>query len=232
MATSTNPSAGRLWAVVCLLVGLSLTGLPGAQASRPATVHFEKWPSGNFGYVLVGERHIKKFTLRNDTDRRTGVLRVAVTGSDSLRAPAWRNHCQGVDLRPGATCRVTIRYTPEKHYDAALTRFVSDAHGRVTVTSERRPRWSTTKRLSGVGDTPATRVARPTCEAIGGSLGLGQILDLWRCDDWGYGDQATFDFRRGLLEALCNLTGGITLWTPPDGITGTSAVSVCTNEGG
>ena len=231
MAT-TRPTTRRLrLAVTTLLVGLSLTGLNPAAASSPSPLRLQPWPSGDFGYVLIGQSVVQKFTVRNAGHRRTGPLRVTLTGSDSLRAPARKDHCTGRSLRPGFTCKVAVRYVPEMHYDPALNRFVSDATGRLTVASERREGWSATKRLSGVGDTQATQLARPVCTNAGGTLQLSLIQDLWRCS-WVYTDGSDYEGHRGVLEAVCHLAGGLTLVTQPYSETEKTTDSLCTSAGG
>src|SRR5690349_18355113 len=87
-------------AVATLVAGLSFTGLSTAHASGAPRLRLQPWPSGDFGYVLVGQTVVQKFTVRNAGHRRTGPLRVALTGSDTLQAPAAKDHCRGRSLRP------------------------------------------------------------------------------------------------------------------------------------
>jgi hypothetical protein len=227
----TTPRTRR-WrcAVTTLLVGLSLTGLNPAEASSPSPLRLQPWPSGDFGYVLLGQSVVQKFTVRNAGNRPTGPLEVTVRGSDTLRAPARRDHCRGQSLRPGFTCKITVVYTPERHYDATLSRFVSEAHGRLVVSSTRRSGWVAAKRLSGEGDTEATRLARPFCTSFAGTLTFGQIQDAWLCT-WSYADESEYDGRRGVLQTVCNLGGAITLSTPPYSDTETTTTSLCTSAG-
>ena len=230
MAT-TRPTSRWLVPAAVLLTGLALTVVSPARAAMASPLHMQKYPSGDFGYVLIGEKVVQKYTVRNTSQRRTGPLATTLTGTDSLRAPAAKDHCDGRNLLPGATCRVTVRYTPELHYDATLNRFVSDAKGRLTVAGERRG-WSATKRLAGVGDTQGTRLARPVCESFGGTLGFGLIQDHWWCQGWTYADQADYDGRASTLQTTCWLSGALSMSTTPYSDVEKIASSLCTSAGG
>jgi|1186.fasta_scaffold540081_1 hypothetical protein len=213
------------------LVATALMAVSPAQAATPP-LHFAKWPSGDFGEVMIGETTVQKFFVTNTGHRATGALKVDKTGSHNFTVPRRGNHCDSRNLLPDERCRISVRYTPDLRYDQADNQYFTHASGQLTVTGHRKPPWSASKRLTGVGDTPAMRVARPVCEStLGGSLERGAPLSAWRCD-WPYADQDAYDYGVGVLLTICNVSGDLSAPTSPYSGPGHTAVTECTSQGG
>lgn len=228
---STRKICATLGLAVLSLVAVASMALPSAQASTPP-LHFATWPSGDFGEVMIGETTVQKFFVTNDGHRRTGPLRVSKTGSNNFTVPRRGNHCDSRNLLPGDRCRITVRYTPALRYDAADNLYFTHATGNLNVVASRKPHWSASKQLSGVGDTSAMQVARPVCEStLGGTLERGSPTSAWLCE-WPYADQDGYDYGVGVLLTTCGLTGELSAPTTPYAGPGHTAVTFCTSQGG
>jgi hypothetical protein len=67
--------------------------------------------SYDFRYVAPGGSATQTFTIRNDGDRATSGLQVAVTGPVFSVAPG-ADACSGLSLGKGRTCAVTVTFAP------------------------------------------------------------------------------------------------------------------------
>jgi hypothetical protein len=217
--------------VVLVMMASALVAIPQAEASGLQRLHFAGWPSGDFGYVLVGETQVKKFFVRNSSHRATGALHVSLSGSKTMTVPRRLDYCSGRNLHPGQRCRITVRFTPEFEQGPAPYYLLSgDAAGSLKVTGKRQPHQSATRSLTGVGETPAMRIARPVCESaqINGTLTPSQITSLWTCT-WPYLNEDDFNGKWNALAPVCALSGALTLTGNHEQGT---AYSTCTSEGG
>jgi Bacterial Ig domain len=117
-----GPAAGaRAWAAVAART----PALPVLSWS-PAT------SAGTFDYGRVRPRSVvyHQFTLANSGSRTVSAVAVALTGSVAFTVT--KDSCAGANLRPGSSCRVTIRYapaTPGQAATAVLTATSSTAAG-------------------------------------------------------------------------------------------------------
>jgi len=147
---------------------ISVTFSPGAVGARAATLSVSAADGGAanaalegsgtgegdltitpslraFGDVIVGETSdVQTFTIRNPGSAATDALSTVVTGDHASNYDVTADTCAGTELAPGATCEVSIAFSPDSRGDKSAT--LSVAGGGLTVTGG----------LSGRGLTEAT----------------------------------------------------------------------------
>ncbi len=89
-------------ALAATLTGSALAAA--SLASQPMAVGFGNVVTGGTGTVVV--------TLSNPGDIATGTVTTMVTGADAALFTMSANTCAGVPLMPGATCTLTLTFSP------------------------------------------------------------------------------------------------------------------------
>ncbi|MCC6993374.1 MAG: choice-of-anchor D domain-containing protein [Deltaproteobacteria bacterium] len=124
--------------------------------------------SRDFGVVIVGAPGPSQvFTVSNGGDVASGVPGATLTGSHAADYQVSASTCMAA-LAPGASCALTVRFTPSAGS-------VRDA----TLTATASPGGSAQASLTGTGNTPATLTLSPGALAFGTRLvGSDTTLDV------------------------------------------------------
>jgi hypothetical protein len=135
------------------------TGVPAANISiSPTTEVFPNEPVGTSSPAVT-------FTVTNATGAvSTGTLTTALSGADAsqFQIVAGSNGCQGATLAGGASCTISVTFSPTAAGNLAASLSVSGSPG-----------GSTSAALSGVALQPANLVIAPLSAAFG-SVAQGQ----------------------------------------------------------
>jgi hypothetical protein len=100
------------------LTGTGSTGsLPGALGLNPTAVSFPNY--------TIGDNPSQTVTVTNTSGAAAGIAKIAIVGATNLTE---RNKCPGV-LAPGATCSITVTFTPHTYGTFTSTLTVTESSG-------------------------------------------------------------------------------------------------------
>jgi len=108
---------------------VSLTGT-GSSSSQSGVLSSAPSPLGFSGYT-IGDNPSKSVTITNTSGASTGIAGIAMSGDPSFTE---RNNC-GVSLAAGASCSITVTFTPVAYGTFTGTLTVTEASGALDTVS-------------------------------------------------------------------------------------------------